>query len=157
MSHGSKVNFSQRCVHGFSEQDLSPSKEDFEALGFTFQYSSNNSLGRIFFPPGWVSTLYGTLKDSCYHTRGEVLYAPDAQESLVCSITLLPRFSIAYMQNANDTESVIVRDLKGDSIIYTAGSYSNLKRRRHFWAKAERWLNYNYPLWKNVVMYWEDT
>ena len=154
MSLDSKAGLSKRCICNFSEQDLKPSKEAFEALGFTFQFSDANVISTITLPPGWIFSVYGTLRDVQFRPRGEISFTEDTIEPLVISMVLYCRYSIDQVENPYGMEDVIVRDHNGYRL-YTAGSYSNPKKREHFIAKAERWLNIKYPNWKDVTKYWD--
>lgn len=154
MSIDSKAGRPQRCVCNFSEQDLKPSMEAFEALGFTFQFSETNVISSITLPPGWIFSVYGTLRDLSFRPRGEISFTQDTVEPLVTSIILFPKYSIEATEEYDGMEAIVVRDSENHRL-YTAGAYSNRKKRDHFVAKAERWLNINYPNWKDVTKYWD--
>ena len=134
-------------------QCMSPSQEDFESLGFTFEDIGDNEMYGSSLPNGWTiqqakDCLF--LVDEKNRKRGHIFYL-----NSYIFMDLFRRFSINQHivgKSFLSPYKVFVGDFDG-TCIFEAG-----KSTFHYDAlvsKAEDYLNTNYPEWKDPLKYWD--
>lgn len=142
---------------------MQPSKEAFEALGFTFEDIDDNVLYQATLPAGWELQSDGgywtTLVDEKGRKRGSSFYK-GAFYDRSGHMYLSQRFRVTCV--AADPEhygapfTVSAKDAD-DTILFTAGQCKNAFSLEcdELMSKAEEYLNTNYPDWKDPTKYWD--
>ena len=143
-------------------KDMSPSKEDFESLGFTFKDIGDDVLYQATLPDGWTlkSDGYWTyLIDEKGRERGSYFYK-GAFWDRSGHMNLHTRFRVCEGHtNSDDCDSPIkiyAKDADG-TVIFDAGQC------KEYYAdgyedkikKAVEYLDTNYPEWNDPTKYWD--
>lgn len=144
-------------------RDMKPSKEVYEALGFTFEDVDDDVLYQASLPEGWTLKSDGgywtDLLDEKGRKRGSYFYK-GAFYDRNGHMQLIHRYYITYKHvekiNWNSPIKVYAMDRDG-TILFEAGEcageyttkYEELKR------EAVTFLDTHYPEWKDASKYWD--
>lgn len=145
---------------------MSPNKEAFINVGFTFEKCTLKDKIKVYLPENWtIKEENGVLRyfyDQKNRLRGEILHE---YKSLYCDfkgeICLRRRFHPSYIyKNKNYVNSVVIvfiEDTDGKMVL-KIGECRNVFDCKEFdelMTKAKEYLNRNYPDWKNPSSYWD--
>jgi hypothetical protein len=152
-------------------KDMSPSKEDYESLGFAFSdIPGDDVLCNGILPNGWslrMESSYGTtILDENGLERGyffykAVFYDRSANMSLCCRYGIMTDYlddthSLREIYFGNKKEKLFVagqvhinRDAEREAKLKAYETEEQLQEQ------ARQFANENYPDWKNVHAYWD--
>lgn len=145
---------------------MSPNKEVFESVGFTFEDVGDNDCYQATLPVGWKSyseSEFGgtTLLDEKGRERGFFFYKTLPYESDNGILKLCTRFEVNWNfinpENWNGPVEVLVVDYVEDTVVFNAGQCDELESKEYnqLHEKASEFLNNNYPDWENPLKYWD--
>ena len=144
-------------------KEMYPSKESFEASGFTFQEEDDDVLLKTTLPEGWTIRARDDDWSDFFDQKGRMrgtCYYKDAVCSRFGHMVLATRYRISHNYALpNDYSSPIVitvRDSEG-AVLFFAGKYQKDDRELYTRLKkvAEDWLNTQYPGWEDPSKYWD--
>ena len=142
-------------------KQMKPSKEAFENLGFTFQDIDDDVLYQATLPEGWKLESDGdywtTLVDEKGRKRGSYFYKGDFYDrkgSMYLSIRFRVTCDSADAKRRKAPFTISVKDAD-DTIIFIAGKCKDSfsEERDELTVEAERYLNTNYPEWKDPTKF----
>lgn len=143
---------------------MKPSKETFEALGFTFEDIGDDVLCKAALPDGWKLKADGGgywtyLIDEKGRKRGSYFYKGafyDRSGYMNLSQRFYATYDAADPENWEGPFTVLVKDAD-DTIIFTAGKCAKVHTDEYkkLMDKATDYLKTNYPDWEDPTKYWD--
>lgn len=140
---------------------MTPEKEVWESLGFVFTDRENDVMYNATLPEGWseiqqIPDNIFIIYDKEMNERAIYYYYPSKKEA---EMKMLPRFDIEFdieqdIICMDFTNKVWVKDSRKNSIVYDAGIGCNAEFHK-LKEKATKWLNTNYPEWRDPSKYWD--
>lgn len=142
---------------------MAPSKEAFEAFGFTFEDIGDDVLCKATLPDGWTLESDGEyctyLVDEKNRKRGIYFYK-GAFYDRSGHMNLLKRFRVicddANPETYEGPYTISAKDVDG-TILFTAGKCEELYSGEYYDLinLAEEYLDANYPEWEDPTKYWD--
>ena len=144
--------------------EMNPSKEAFEALGFTFEDIGDDVLCKATLPDGWKLKADGDrywtyLIDEKGRKRGSYFYKGafyDRSGRMYLSRRFHINYDSADPQKRQGPYNVSVKDAD-DTIIFTAGKCEKTYSHEYeeLMQLAKEYLRTNYPEWEDPTKYWD--
>ncbi len=148
---------------------ISPNKEIFETIGFTFKEVGDDELCKAILPVGWHfsseikfnGTTFTTFVDEKGRERGFFSDKTIHYENDNWSSKLWTRFDVSWEftnpKDWTDPVEVFVKDCAKDTAVFTAGQCDEVESEQYnqLHEKALEFLNTNYPDWENPLKYWD--
>ena len=146
---------------------MNPSKEAFEALGFTFEEIDDDLLCKATLPEGWTMKAdedggYWTyIYDSKGRERASYFYK-GAIYDRDAFMDLKQRYTYTYdhviSKDYNSPIFIYVKDKADGKIIYNAGQCDQAYSDEYnaLMDKAKEFLKNNFPEWEDPTKYWDD-
>ncbi len=132
-----------------------------EKLGFVFGTQADDIFVNVTFPKGWRKkvtdhAMWSELVDDKGRKRGGIFYKAAFYDRRA-HVNLEARFSVSSYMDSDETGffQVSINDCGNVVMVigkYKSGDYSAVDSLS---AKANGWLNQNYPNWKDDSAYWD--
>lgn len=164
-----KMAASQTINNELLPMDCNLNKVAMEQLGFVFINEYDKYLWNASLPEGWrlehTNAMHFSLFDQNNGYRGHVMNDMRPWDRAAC-MTFYPRyrFESYYPENSSGVSGYCIKDNKKNSYLFISelinwrevGYEVQDEHRKKYEEKYIKYLEENYPDYKNVLAYWED-
>lgn len=148
--------------------DMQSPQADYERLGFVFGEHVDECFVAVTFPEGWSKrptdhSMHTDVLDEHGRKRFGIFYKAAFYDRSAIAYSLNTRYRGAYLDHdyRNGESAWRVVDTATDETLQEWRHKSDdmtaaFKKQDEFRREAERWLDKNYPEWRDPFAYWEN-